>query len=63
MGCFVLAWAGLAVELGDARGMRMERDIPGSQPFWDFLELFFRCIKIVLGSFVSHSPISVSHTK
>jgi hypothetical protein len=38
------------------------RDIPRSQPLWDFLELFFRCVKIVLNSFVNHCPLSfVSH--
>jgi hypothetical protein len=62
IGCFVRACAGLEVGLGDAGEGRVEGDIPRSQPLWDFLELFFRCVKIVLNSFVNHCPLSfVSH--
>ena len=44
-------------------GRRIERDVPGSQPLGDFLELFLRCVKIVLDSFVSHCPLSLPHAR
>lgn len=63
MGCFVRACAGLNIGLEDAGGGEWKGIIPGSQPLGDFLELFFRCVKIVLNSFVNHYPLSLFHTR